>query len=123
MRGNKMARGIIIDDSKFMRNIIKTTLVAGGHEIIGEADNGTDGLEMYKSLKPDFATMDITMMGKDGLETVADITKIDPHAKIVVVSAMSEKALRLNQKNINARAFITKPFDKKQLLDTINKVL
>lgn len=118
-----MARGIVIDDSKFMRSIIKSTLVEGGHEIIGEADNGGDGLEMYKLLKPDFATMDITMMGKDGLETVAEITKIDPNAKIIVVSAMSENALRLNQKNINARAFITKPFDKKQLLDTINKVL
>ncbi len=118
-----MARAIIVDDSKFMRNIIRETLESGGHEVIAEADNGIDGLEMYKLLKPDFITMDITMMGKDGLETIADIHDSDPEARIIIISAMSEKTLKIAEKNIKAQAFLTKPFEKKQLLDIIDKIL
>ena len=118
-----MARAIIVDDSKFMRSIIRETLEEGGHEVIAEADNGKDALEMYKVLKPDFITMDITMMGMDGLETISEISSSDPNSRIIVISAMSEKSLKLNEKNIKARAFITKPFDKKQLLEVVGKVL
>lgn len=118
-----MARGMIVDDSKFMRRIIRETLEEGGHEIVAEAENGYDALEMYKINKPDFVTMDITMWGKDGLKAVAEITEIDVRAKIIVVSALSEKALRLDGKNINASAFITKPFEKQELLSIIKKIV
>jgi len=118
-----MARAIIVDDSKFMRNIIRESLEAGGHEIIAEADNGNDGLEMYKLLKPDFITMDITMMGKDGLETISDIHASDPDARIIIISAMSEKTLKIAEKDIKASAFLTKPFEKQQLLDLVQKIL
>ncbi len=118
-----MAKAIIVDDSKFMRKIIHETLIEGGHEVIGEADNGVDGLEMYRMMKPDFVTMDITMLGKDGIETVAEIHSIDPNARIIVISAMNEKTLRINDKTINASAFITKPFDKKTLLDAVQSIL
>lgn len=118
-----MARCLIVDDSKFMRKIISDTLLGGGHEIIGEADNGYDALEMYKTQKPDFVTMDITMHGKDGMMAVSEIKHIDPTAKIVVVSALSEKTLRLNDSSINADAYIVKPFQKEDLLEKIRQIL
>ncbi|HOS41018.1 MAG TPA: response regulator [Spirochaetota bacterium] len=118
-----MARGMIVDDSKFMRRIIKEALEEAGHDVVAEAENGFDALEMYKTMKPDFVTMDITMWGKDGLKAVSEITDIDPDARIVVVSALSEKTLRLNEEGIRARAFLTKPFEKSDLIGAINKML
>ncbi len=118
-----MARGLIVDDSKFMRRIIFDTLVEGGHQVVGEADNGYEALDMYKKEKPDFVTMDITMHGKDGLMAVSEIKNIDPKSKIIVVSALSEKTLRLNDSTIQADAYIVKPFQKEELLEKISGIL
>lgn len=118
-----MAKAMIVDDSKFMRRIIRETLEEGGHEIVAEVDNGVDAITMYNDMKPDFVTMDITMWGKDGLMAIDEISEKFPDARIVVISALSEKTLRLNEKNINARAFLTKPFEKQELLDVVDKIL
>ena len=90
-----MAKGLIVDDSKFMRRIIREALENGGHEIIAEAENGNDGIENYKVFKPDFITMDITMGGKDGLIAIKEILSIDKGANIIVVSALNEKTIKL----------------------------
>ena len=65
-----MARVLIVDDAKFMRTLVKDALVPAGHEIIGEAENGNEAVELYRKLKPDLVTMDITMREKDGIEGV-----------------------------------------------------
>mgnify|MGYP001024820902 CR=1 FL=1 len=118
-----MAKAMIVDDSRFMRRIIRETLEEGGHDIVAEADNGVDAISIYNENKPDFVTMDITMWGKDGLKAIDEISESFPDARIVVISALSEKTLRLNEKNINARAFLTKPFEKKELLDIVEKII
>lgn len=118
-----MAQALIVDDSKFMRKIIRETLEGGGYSIVAEADNGLDGIEMYKSYKPDFVTMDITMGGKDGMMAVREILEFDPTALIVVVSALNENTIKMHDESINASAFITKPFEKEQLLEVVNRIL
>ncbi len=118
-----MAKVLIVDDSKFMRKVIREALESGGHTIIGEADNGADGIVEYKSTKPDFVTMDITMGGKDGLKAVREILEIDVNAKIIIVSALNENTIRMNDPGIKVAAFITKPFDKELLLNTISGIL
>ena len=118
-----MAKGLIVDDSKFMRTIIRKTLESGGHEIVAEADNGADGINSFKELRPDFVTMDITMGGKDGIKAVMEIIDHDPEAKVVVVSALNENTIKMNEASINATAYITKPFSEEQLLEVIEKVL
>lgn len=118
-----MARALIVDDSKFMRKIIRETLEEGGHEILAEADNGIDGIAKYGKLRPDFVTMDVTMAGKDGIQAVSEIQSIDPGAKIIIISSMSATTLKINDEKLHADAFITKPFEKKELLEAINKIL
>jgi two-component system chemotaxis response regulator CheY len=118
-----MARAIIADDSKFMRRIIRETLEQGGHEIVAEAENGYEAVDLYKSERPDFVTMDITMWGKDGLKAVSDIVDIDPDARVIVISALNENTLRLSQSEIRAKGFLTKPFEKEQLLELVQSIL
>jgi two-component system chemotaxis response regulator CheY len=118
-----MNKALIVDDSKFMRKIIRDTLESGGYEVIDEAENGSDGVDSYKKNKPDFVTMDITMGGKDGLKAVQEILEFDPKANVIIVSALNETTLRMNEPGINPKAFITKPFDKDKFLNTIKSIM
>jgi len=118
-----MAKVLIVDDSKFMRRIIKEALESAGHEIIAEADNAYDGVEIYKTYTPDIVTMDITMAGKDGSTAVQEIKKFKPDSKVIVVSALSEKVIKSINDEIHPDAFITKPFEKQDLLDAVNRIL
>ncbi|OQA94622.1 MAG: Chemotaxis protein CheY [Spirochaetes bacterium ADurb.Bin218] len=118
-----MATALIVDDSKFMRKIIAEALSSGGHTIVGEADNGQDGIKLYEELKPDFVTMDITMGGKDGMRAIREIKNRYPGAKIIVISALNENTIKMNDENISADLFITKPFTKEELLSVVNKIV
>jgi two-component system chemotaxis response regulator CheY len=118
-----MAKGLIVDDSKFMRRVLRETLEHGGHFVLAEADNGADGVDKYKSLKPDFVTMDITMGGRDGIMAVKDISEFDSKARIIIVSALNEKTIKMNDLTIHASAYIQKPFEPDHLLKTIKGLL
>jgi two-component system chemotaxis response regulator CheY len=114
---------MIVDDSKFMRSLIRDSLEHGGHHVIAETDNGIDAVTIYGQAMPDFVTLDVTMWGQDGIEAAKKIKNIDPKAKIIIVSALSKNTIDLIEPNINISACITKPFDKSELLDTISKIL
>ena len=118
-----MARGLIVDDSKFMRRIIADIIQSAGHVVDGEADNGQDGINLYDKIKPDFITMDITMGGKDGINAVKEIKSKYPDSKIIVISALNENTIKLNDQQIRADIYITKPFSKEDLLKAIDDLL
>lgn len=118
-----MAKCIIVDDSKFMRKIISDILITGGHTVEGEADNGQGGVDLYEKVKPDFLTMDITMGGKDGINAVKEIKSKHPESKIIVISALNENTIKMNDEKINADVFLTKPFNKEELLTLVDKLL
>ena len=80
-----MAKILICDDAVFMRMTIREALKNAGHEIIGEAENGEEALKLYKKLKPDLVTMDL-LMKTSGVDSIKNIKKTDPKAKIVIVS-------------------------------------
>ncbi len=118
-----MAKGLIVDDSKFMRKILRESIESGGHSVVDEAENGADGVEKYKSYTPDFVTMDITMGGVDGMMAVRAINEYDPGAKIIIISALNEKTIKMNDNGIRASAYLQKPFEREQLLSVIAGIL
>lgn len=118
-----MAKAIVVDDSKFMRTIIKDVIKSMGHEILAEADNGTDGIEAYRQYRPDFITMDITMGGMDGMNAVNEIRGIDPASKIIIISALNETVIRSMDNSVSAAVFLTKPFEKEALMNAVNTVI
>ncbi|ABB13680.1 response regulator [Carboxydothermus hydrogenoformans] len=117
------ARVLIVDDAAFMRMMIKNILVKNGYEVVGEAENGAQAVEMYKELKPDVVTMDITMPEMDGIQAVREIKKIDPNAKIIMCSAMGQQALVMEAIQAGAIDFIVKPFQQDRILQAFEKTL
>ena len=85
---------LIVDDSSMMRKLITRTLSSKGCDIVGEASNGFEALELYKELRPDLVTMDITMRGMDGFTAAQGILEYDKQAKILFLSNLDDDKYR-----------------------------
>lgn len=118
-----MARILVVDDAAFMRKMVTDALTKGGHEVIGEAGNGTEAVERYQSLKPDLTTLDITMPEKDGLSALKDIMAMDPSAKVIMCSALGQESKVLESIKLGAKDFVVKPFQADRVLDAVGKAL
>jgi two-component system chemotaxis response regulator CheY len=118
-----MARILVVDDAAFMRKMVTDALTKGGHEVIGEAGNGTEAVEQYQSLKPDLTTLDITMPEKDGLSALKDIIALDPSAKVIMCSALGQESKVLESIKLGAKDFVVKPFQADRVLDAVGKAL
>lgn len=118
-----MARILIVDDSRTTRRILRQILEDKGHEVVGEAANGEEGVAKYKELKPDLTTMDITMPGLDGVEALRKIKEHDPDAKVIMVSAAGQKHKVLDAMKAGAAEFLTKPFEEEEIMERIESVL
>jgi two-component system, chemotaxis family, chemotaxis protein CheY len=118
-----MARILVVDDAAFMRKMVTDALTKGGHEVIGEAGNGTEAVVQYQSLKPDLTTLDITMPEKDGLSALKDIMAMDPSAKVIMCSALGQESKVLESIKLGAKDFVVKPFQADRVLDAVGKAL
>ncbi len=118
-----MARILIVDDAAFMRMTLKNIVTQAGHEVVGEAGNGLEAIDAYKSSQPELVTMDITMPEMDGIEALKEIKKIDPKAKILMCSAMGQQSMVIEAIQSGAADFIVKPFNAERINDSIGRVL
>ena len=109
-------RVLIVDDALFIRRTLKMILEQNGYEVVGEAENGLDGILKYKLLQPDLITMDITMPQMDGLTALKAIKKIDPSAKVVMITALGNESTVKETILFGANGFIVKPFVQEQVL-------
>ncbi len=114
---------LICDDAVFMRNTLKKILTAGGLEVVGEAGNGLEAVEMYSRLRPSLVTMDIVMPDMGGIEAVREIIKVDPEARIVMCSAMGQQALMVEAIEAGARDFVVKPFQQSRVVEAAQRAL
>lgn len=114
---------LIVDDTLFMRRSIRDMLVNSEIEIVGEAANGIIGVEMYKELRPDVVTMDITMPEMTGIEALKAIKAFDPQAKVIMVTAIGQEGAVKDAILYGAKTFIVKPFKQEYFYQTLCKVL
>ncbi len=118
-----MARVLVVDDAAFMRKVLGDALASGGHEVVGEANNGMEAVERFQQLRPELTTLDITMPEKDGLAALAEIIAIDPAARVVMCSALGQETKVLESIKLGAKDFVVKPFLPARVLEAIGKAL
>ncbi|KRE96899.1 two-component system response regulator [Paenibacillus sp. Soil766] len=118
-----MARLMVVDDSMFMRLMIKNILLELGHEIVAEASNGLEAVSLFLQHSPDLVTLDITMPEMDGITALKEIKKYNSDSKIVMVSAMGQQSFVIESISLGANDFIVKPFDKDRVADAVQKLL
>ncbi len=119
-----MARKLLVaDDALIIREMIKDAAQEAGWEIVGEAEDGQAAIEQYKDLNPDAVTLDLVMPEHDGLHALRGIMNDDPSAKVLVVSALEQKTVLRDAFRLGAADFIVKPFDKNNLLGTLDQMV
>lgn len=118
-----MAKVLIVDDSRVSRRMLRNILVANGHEVIGEAENGQIGYEKFIELRPDIVTMDITMPVLDGLGALEKMMELDSNANIIMVTAAGQKEKMVEAIKNGATEFIQKPFDADQITTVISHLM
>lgn len=118
-----MANILIVDDSRTSRKVLRKMVEDAGHTVVEECSNGEEGYLKYKELKPDLVTLDITMPKLDGLEALQLIIKSDEDAKVIMITAASQKEKMIQAIKYGASEFIAKPYDSEDVKQAINKVL
>lgn len=121
-------RVMIVDDSIYMRVVLKDLLEKKNFNVIGMAKNGEEGVKLYSQLylngdKPDLVLMDISMKKMNGIQALKEIRKLDATANIVMVSSVGAKDSLVEAIQAGAKYYIQKPFEDDKFLKTIHKAL
>ncbi len=118
-----LPRVLIVDDTAFMRKLLRNILFSGGFDIVGEAENGKQAVEMYKQLKPDLVMLDIVMPEMNGIEALKAIKQMDPNAKIIMCTAVGQEKIVKAAIKLGAKGYIVKPFQAQKVIEEAKKVL
>jgi two-component system chemotaxis response regulator CheY len=117
--GKKSYKLMIVDDSNIMRRRIERSNQFEELELVGTAGNGVEALEMFKKTDPDVVTMDLTMPQMDGIECISKLVALKPAVRILVISALADKATAVEAMEKGANGFLNKPFTDRQLNEAI----
>lgn len=114
---------MIADDSDAIRLVLKDILTIGDHDIVGEAKDGAETVELFSQLHPDLLLLDLAMPKKDGLVVVKEIIAQNPSAKIILITASDDQKIIQQCLDSGAFSFISKPFDFNNVLKVISDIL
>lgn len=106
---------LIVDDNESTREMLKISLQRAGHQVFGEAEDGQSALKAFTELHPEVVLLDIIMPGISGIEVLAEMRKIDPAAKIIMLTAVDQDHVTAELKRKGAAAIVFKPFSQEDL--------
>jgi len=119
-RGLKL---LIVDDSNIMRRRIERSQRFDELEVVGAAANGLEAIELFRRTDPDLVTMDITMPQMDGIRCIEQLVRLKPAVRILVISALADKATAVDAMEKGANGFLNKPFTDRQLNEAIAELI
>ncbi len=114
-------RIVVVDDSLYMRTVLKTILSNAGHQIVAEAANGADAVTAILSNDPDLVTLDIILPDATGLDVLKRVREDLPNLKVIMVSAVGQDVIMNDALANGALAYIVKPFEEAKVLEAVNR--
>lgn len=119
-----MNKLMIVDDSNIIRNkISRCGVESTDFKIVATARDGIDAIRKYNAFLPDLVTMDLTMPRMEGLECIEELISLNPELRILVVSALSDKATGIKALQLGAHGFLLKPFSDQELLEALRSLM
>lgn len=118
-----MKKIMIVDDSVIIRQRLKELFRTKGFEVVAEVESGEKAVIKFRECKPDIVTMDISLPGISGIETVKKLIEIDSDVKIIMITAMGERSTVLEAIRLGAVNFIVKPFQEDKVMQVVYEVL
>lgn len=117
-----MMRLMIVDDSTVIRHKIERAVLGHDVQVVGQAGNGREALSMFRQLDPDLITLDITMPEMDGLAALQAMLQVRPEARVLVISALADKATGIEALTKGASGFLCKPFSDMELNEALKEL-
>ena len=112
---------MIVDDSLFMRKILRGILEEKGYTVITEAVSGIEAMKKLHTDHPDIILLDIILPDSNGLDLLADMITVCPNSKIVVCSSIGQPLIMQKTLDLGATAFIQKPFTPESIAAVMQK--
>lgn len=112
---------MIVDDTVFVRELVKAVMKPAGHLCVAEASDGAEALGLTSQTLPDLIFMDLVMPRMNGVNAAKAIRDIWPEARIVAFTTMEKEDLPGNGAEV-FDGWISKPFDKDQILNTVRSL-
>lgn len=112
---------LIVDDSLYMRTLIKDALEKGGFKIIGQAANGEEAIDMAFELQPDIITLDNILPDMIGTDILKVYKDEGLKSRVVMISAVGQESVINEGLSLGANAYIVKPFTSEQLLSIVGQ--
>jgi two-component system, chemotaxis family, chemotaxis protein CheY len=114
---------MVVDDSFYMRTILKNMLSDAGFNVVGEAPDGKTAISLAKESNPDLITLDLILPDNTGLDVLKSIKQDNPNIKVVIVSAVGQEAIVKEALDQGAEAYIVKPFAEEKVIEIINNAI
>jgi two-component system chemotaxis response regulator CheY len=119
----KKLKLLIVDDSLVVRQAIEKILSEFHLDIVGHAGDGKVALEMFREKNPEIVTLDITMPELDGIAVLEQMIQIKKNVKVMIITALKDKATGLKAIQLGAKGFIIKPFTSEKLKSAFQRML
>ena len=117
-----MAKSVlIVDDSLYMRTLIKDDLESGGYNVVGQEANGEEAIDLAFELQPDLITLDNILPDMIGTDILKVYQDEGLKSKVVMISAVGQESVVNEGLRLGAKAYIVKPFTNDQLVEAVNK--
>ena len=113
---------MIVDDNDMMRSILRGMLRGETYDVVGEARNGVQAVEMADRLEPDIVCLDVMMPEKNGIEALIEIKAARPNTVVVMITSNADADTVQQSIGNGASGFIIKPFNAARVLDTLEKL-
>lgn len=117
-----MAKVMTVEDSGLIRSIIRKILISEGHEVV-EVPSGKDAIIRYETDKPELVFMDINLPDISGLDATKEILNIDKDAKVIMCTIVDKDDYKKKATDIGAKAYLVKPFSKREIIDVLKNYL
>ena len=114
---------LVVDDSEHIRALFADTFKKVGILNVYFSPNGEDGVELYKSMKQSIVFLDNMMPKLSGIEALKKIRAINPHAVVVMISAVSSFEIVQEAKKLGASYYLVKPYSQAKVVELINTLL
>ena len=115
-------RVLVVDDSSFQRTVVRDAL-SGRFEVVDEAENGAEAVELFEAYEPDAVSMDVVMPEMTGIEATAAIKEQWPDAVIVMCTSVDQQEKMMEAVKAGADGYVTKPVDEAELVGELESHL
>lgn len=114
-------RIVIVDDAPFIREILRNIAITQAWDIVGEAENGQEAIQVAAKFRPQLILMDLVMPEINGLEAAKKILTLLPQTKIIACSTIDQENILLRAIENGCCSYLTKPFKKEEVIKAVDQ--